>query len=275
MVFDIKVILPSGKSVRVKELKNKDYFTILKFCENRDLEGFNTLLDHIIFNTSELKALNLLDKFYLLLIIRMFFIDPNIYFKDKTGASISYDINHILQKIDSLESTYESEVIVDNFKLKLGLPTIIYFNSLNDLYISIIEEITFNNKSINFIELSEKEKEEVLAYLPNKIFTSISKFLDLISSNLQDLVLIDENKTLDIKKVEIDIISNGLISFIMEIFSSSLKDFYEMLYIFCNRLKFTGDVFYDLTPLDTRVIFNIYNKDMEDREKELKMQRGD
>ena len=49
MDFSIKIKLPSGKTIRIPELKNKDYFTILKFCENEDIEGLNEFFHSFLF----------------------------------------------------------------------------------------------------------------------------------------------------------------------------------------------------------------------------------
>ena len=62
MEFSIKTRLPSGRSVRVPELKNKDFFTALKFCENEDFEGLNSFFNAVIFKGIE--DLNIIDKFY-------------------------------------------------------------------------------------------------------------------------------------------------------------------------------------------------------------------
>ena len=76
MEFNIKTRLPSGKEVRIPELKNKDFFTILKFCENEDFEGLNNFFNEVIFKGIE--DLDIIDKFYVLLLVRMIYVDPEI-----------------------------------------------------------------------------------------------------------------------------------------------------------------------------------------------------
>jgi hypothetical protein len=38
MEFSIEIALPSGKTVRVRELKNSEYLSIIKYAQNKDFE---------------------------------------------------------------------------------------------------------------------------------------------------------------------------------------------------------------------------------------------
>lgn len=266
--FNVKIQLPSGKSIRLEELKNRDYLTILKYCENADIEGLNNLFNSLIFK-DDLKSLDIIDKFYTLLVVRMLFIDQDLIFSDKNGATIKFNISNILEKIDLFQNDYNKTIIVQDFAIELGLPNIIFFSSVNDIYTSTIRTIRFKDKLIDFAELTEKDKEEILSRLPNAIFPHINTYITQISKQLQDFILIERNETFNIEEVNTNIISNEFMSFILTIFSTGLKNFFELLYIFCNKISIPGDTFYDITPLDSRVLINIYNKDINDQNAEL------
>jgi len=269
--FKIKIQLPSGKRTRLEELKNRDYLTILKYCENADAEGLNEFFNILIFK-NELKFLDIIDKFYILLTIRMLFIDPDLIFSNK-GSSVNYGISTILEKIDCFQNDFEKTITAQDFTVDLGLPNIIYFRSIDDIYASIIRTITLKGKVLNFAELTEDEKEGVLASIPNLLFPYINKYITQISNQLQDFVIIEQNEAFNIEGINTSIISNEFMSFIMMIFSTGLKNFFELLYVFSNRLSIPGNTFFDLTPLDTRVLINIYNKDIDDQNKELQSKK--
>ena len=145
MEFTLKIKVPSGKIIRIKEIKNKDYFTILKFCENIDLEGLNNTLEHVLFEDNvKSQNLSILDKFYALLYARMVFIDPNLLFIDKNQVKINFNVQNILEKIDLFEDNLDKAVKVGDFTVELGLPNLLYFNNINDLYISVIKNIMFS-----------------------------------------------------------------------------------------------------------------------------------
>lgn len=274
MEFSIKLQLPSGETVKVKELKNKDYFTILKFCENRDLEGLDELFNNLFFK-GEMRSLSIIDKFYFLLAVRMLFIEPDIAFNDNMGASIKFSINNILEKIDLLEKDLDIQLYEAGFALTLGLPDKLYFKSLNDIYSSVIKTIKFKDNNIKFSELNDIEREDILSHLPNTLFTPINTYITQISNELQNFVIIERNDQFNIEEINTNIISNEFMGFIMSLFSTGLKNFLELIYIFSNRLGISTEAFYNLTPLDSKVLVNIYNKDIEEQNKELKNKRNE
>jgi hypothetical protein len=266
--FKVKVQLPSGKHIRLEELKNKDYLTILKYCENTDTEGLNDLFNNLIFK-GDLKSLDIIDKFYVLLIVRMIFIDPDLIFADENNNNIKFSISNILEKIDHFQNDYNKTINVQDFTIELGLPNLIYFNDVNDIYISTIKSIKLKDKLINFVELDNAEKELILSYLPNTLFTHINNYITQVSKQLQDFVIVEQNQQFNIAEINTNIISNGFMSFILNIFSTGLKSFLEMLYIFANKINIEGVTYYELSPLDSRVLINIYNKDISDQNKTL------
>lgn len=266
-MFKIKVQLPSGKSIRVSELKNKEYQVILKYCENSDIEGLNDFFDSLI--TGEYKTLDIIDKFYLLLTIRMIFIDPDLSFTDKHGHTVKFSISNILEKIDHFQNNYDSEVTIAGGTIELGLPNLIYFKDINDVYISTIKNIKLNKSILSFDSLSLEEKEEVLSHLPNSLFTHINKHISHISKQLQSFVLIEQNTEFNIEEINTDIISNEFMGFLLSVFSSGLKNFFDIMYAFTTKINIDGNTFLNLTPLDSRVLINIYNKDIEDQNKSL------
>jgi len=272
MDFSVKISLPSGKTIRVPELKNKDYFTILKFCENEDLEGLCLFLNVCFFD--KLPSLDIIDKFYILLLVRMMYIDPELVLENKNGENINISIQSVIDNIDSVEFDFNKVYRGDRYVLELGLPTSLYFDSLNDIFLNIIKRIEVADKAIDFSSLDQQEKEEVLNYIPNTIFNMLKRHIEIISSDLGNFVVIDKNDDFGISGINLDIISNGVITFLMSIFSTGLTSFFEMMYIFTNRLGFTSQDFLQLTPLDSRVLFNIYKKELADKEEELKKQRA-
>ena len=265
--FKIKISVPSGKYIRLAELKNRDYQTILKYCENSDLEGLNDFFDSLL--DVEYKSLDIIDKFYILLTLRIIFIEPDLSFTDDSDRVIKFNISNILEKIDHFQNDFERVINIQNFTVELGLPNLIYFRDINDIYISTIKSIKLNNNTLNFSTLSLEQKEEVLAYIPNIFFKHINTYISQISKQLQSFVLIERNTSFNINEINTDIISNEFMGFILSIFTTGLKSFFDMMYVFTTKLNIDGSTFLNLTPLDSRVLLNIHNKDIDDQNKAL------
>lgn len=264
--FNVKISLPSGKHINVQELVNRDFFTILKFCENNDIRGINQCFNELFDETY--LTLNIIDKFYTLLAYRMLFIDSEISFKFEE-TQININIADILHKIDQTSRDYSQIYIVDGISLSLDLPNVIYFTDIDTLFMSVIKTITFNNKCVKFNELTEESKTDILSLLPTSCFSVIKKYIDTISSQLQSFVIVEGNADFNISEIKLNIISNGFLNFICGIYSTGLKNFLELLYYSSSKLSLSSDTFFSLTPLDTRVLFNIYNKDIDAQNKEV------
>jgi hypothetical protein len=199
----------------------------------------------------------------------MIFIEPDLSFTDDSDRVIKFNISNILEKIDHFQNDFERVINIQNFTVELGLPNLIYFRDINDIYISTIKSIKLNNNTLNFSTLSLEQKEEVLAYIPNIFFKHINTYISQISKQLQSFVLIERNTSFNINEINTDIISNEFMGFILSIFTTGLKSFFDMMYVFTTKLNIDGSTFLNLTPLDSRVLLNIHNKDIDDQNKAL------
>lgn len=267
-MFTVKIKVPSGKTVRVPEIKNKNHLTLLKFCENTDLEGLGLFFEETIFsNIPKSKELTIIDRFYILVYLRMVFIEPNIIFKDQQDRNINFNLSNILHKIDQHENDFSKTVYCNEFVIELGLPNMIYYKDVDDIYTGCIKSIKINDKNLKFETITAEEKDVILKYLPSTVFDHITKYIKDVSQKVKDFVLIEKNDPLNIEEINIDIMSNGVINFIQALYAQNLKSYYELNYFFMCKLHMPYEAFGDLTPIETKVIINIYDKEQEERKK--------
>ena len=144
MEFSIEVALPSGKKIRVKELKNSEYLSIIKFTENRDFKGLNDFFEALYIRPD----LNIIDRIYLLLYIRMTSIEPDINIT-VDNKSISISVASMLDKIESSYVDLETTIEVNGIVVTLDLPCISYYETVDDLLIATIKHIQIGNESID------------------------------------------------------------------------------------------------------------------------------
>lgn len=267
--FSIKVKLPSGITVRVPELTNKVYLTIVKYCENADYEGLNDTLNEYI---KIPLTLDILDRFYLLIYYRMLFIGEHITLQGDTKV-LDYNLNTILEKIESIYRDFNNTFIVNDFTIVAGLPTVLYFSDIDSLYNNIIKTISYKDKHIDFSTASSTEQEFILSNLPSGIFTKLKQYIDNLSNILTDFILIDEIKDFDINQYKLDIISNGIITFLSSIYTTNLLNCYEVMYSCIANISQDADFYYNLSPIETKIIINIRNSEIEKRNEELKSQQ--
>ena len=128
MRFNVKIKLPSGKERRVQELSNKDYLTIIKFAENKDYEGLNLFFEDIVLDPD----LNIFDRLYILIYIRMLFVDDMLVISnDERQIDVS-----LVTLLNTLESNYKDLETVfeeNGIKVVLDLPSLSFFSKVDEL----------------------------------------------------------------------------------------------------------------------------------------------
>lgn len=275
--FNLKITLPSGRDVRLNEITNKVYFDILKFCENQDFEGFNAYLEDTIF--TDYRDIDIIDRFYVMLYYRMLFVSENIVFNSDSlqgkFKEVKYNIRTILEKIEEQYEDHSSVIKEDNFVVTLGLPTTLFFKTVDDVYDTIVKSITYNNKTISLSDASQQERDTILSHLPHSIFLEIRRYVDNLSRSLSNFVLIEANTEFDIKQHELNIISNGLMAFICSLFSGGLSSFYMTMFNFISKLHLDSSLFFNITPVEMRILFNIHAEEIEEQNRrEQEKNRG-
>ena len=264
MEFNVEIVLPSGKKVRVRELKNKEYLTIVKFCSNQDLVGLSKFLDSVFIDPD----LNIIERFYLLVYIRMLFVEPDITLNIE-NREIKIDIATMLNKIEAKYIDLERTVTEGGIELTLDLPKVSYFEHIDDLYTSTISTIKAGSEVIDFTSITDSEKQEIINNLPAAILNHTQTFIQTIQENLLDVALIEENKQLGIDALEVNIVSNGVMSFVSMLFNTNLEGFYNLIYSFQNTILPGSNLFFELSPIETQIILNAHQKRVAEENKKL------
>lgn len=268
--FSILVKLPSGRSIRVKELSNKLYLTLIKYSENRDLEGLNKFFIELLDIPYDL---DLIDRLYLLIYYRMVFISDNIIFTNKENKSLEFSVELILQKLEKYNKDYNCIIEDKNIKIKLGLPTVIYFNESDTIFNSVIRNIQINETLIDFSNLSTSERDNILTLLPSRLASRIHNYIDSLRKDIGEVILIDGKEEFDIQQYSVDILSNRTMLFVCSLYSHNLIDYFETLYGYVTKISADSEFYKNLSPVETRIILNIHNKEVERENKELKTQQ--
>jgi hypothetical protein len=268
MEFSIEVVLPSGKKIRVKELKNSEYLSIIKFTENRDFKGLNDFFEALYIRPD----LNIIDRIYLLLYIRMTFIEPDINIT-VDNKSISISVASMLDKIESSYIDLETTIEVNGIVVTLDLPCISYYETVDDLLIATIKHIQIGNESIDYNELDDEVREEVLSNLPAALFGRVTGFIQTIQDNILNCELIEENKSLGIDGVTISLMSGNMLEFISSMYRTDLQGFYNLIYSFQNTIMPGSNLFFNISPVESRIILKAHQKRMKEENDQLKKQQ--
>ena len=267
MTFNIEIVLPSSKTIRVKELSNKDYLTIVKYCQNKDIIGLGKFFDELYFADD----LDIIERFYTLIYIRMMFVNPDITLT-VNNRDIRIDIATILDRIEERYRDLSRTITDGDIEIKLELPHATYFESVDDIYKACITEVTVGDQCVNFTSLTSSDQEDVMDNLPATTFSQIAAFMSAVQDNFTNIILIEGNESIGIDELEIDVIGNGCLSFVSVLFNMDLSNFYTLIYTFQNTILPGSNYFFEMSPIETQAILNAHQKRIAEEQKQLQKQ---
>ncbi|MDH3929630.1 MAG: gp26 family baseplate hub assembly chaperone [Deltaproteobacteria bacterium] len=269
MEFNVEIVLPSGRKCRIEELTNREYLSIIKFAQNKDLVGISRFFDELFIEPD----MNIFDRFYLLIYVRMLFIEGSmsLNIEDK---QVEVQLAAVLDKLEANYVDLETRFKEGGIEVTLDLPCITYYENIDDLFIATIKQVSIGDDILVFNTLSKDEQIQIMDNLPASMFKHIKKFIQTIQDNLLDLAIIDENKSIGLEKISINIIGNGVMQFITNIFSTDLNSFYTLIYMFQNTILPGSNLFFELSPIESRIILNAHSKRVKDENDKLQKQNN-
>jgi hypothetical protein len=268
--FSIPITLPSGKIVRVPELPNKLYLSLIKYCENRDLEGVNNFFLQFLNIPADL---DILDRLYLLVTYRIIFISDSIIFTSNDGKNLTFNLDIILGKIEDFSKGYDEIIVEDGITIQVGLPTTLFYGDEHNRVGDVIKSIQIKDIIIDFKNLSKEERDNILKKIPLKVVIKVQDYIDRITKCTSNMILIDSNEEFNIHQYSVDLLSNSTMLFVCSLYSHNLIDYFETLYGYVTKISADPEFYNNLSPVETRIVLNIHNKEVEKENKELKNQQ--
>ena len=267
MEFNVEIVLPSGRKCRVKELHNREYLAIIKFVQNNDFVGVSRLFDELFIEPD----MNIFDRFYLLIYIRMLFVEGNIALNVE-DKQVDVQLSAILDKLEANYVDLETKFEDSGIEITLDLPCISYYEHVDELFISTIKSVKIADAIVEFNTLSKVEQEQVMDNLPASMFNHIEKFVRTTQETLLDVAIVDEDSSIGVERISIDIFNNGVMQFIANIFSTDLAAFYKLIYVFQNTIMPGSNLFFKLSPIETKIILNEHSSRMKEENDKLQKQ---
>jgi len=273
-MFTFPLRLPSGKSIRVPELTNGDILNLVKYCAFEDYEGFETFVNEKLFTGYE--DISIIDKFYVLLFLRTIYIgeDINIGVNSDITNEVSVSLNDVLSKFESITLPDDELVVVDNVTIGVGLPTKLFFSTVDELYFDLIQTIKVDGETTNVRKMSKEHRDEIYGMLPARFMSGVVKFYTKLSTALGDITMLASNERVSFDGVNISLLSNQPIAFLKQLYAQDVTSFIEFMYHFVNKVGGTFDDFLKLNINDSKLIFNLYVNEIKKQNDELKSNKS-
>jgi hypothetical protein len=252
----------NNKNIVYNELKVKHLKILLK-CLAGDSPDPSLLfnnLDNILseitnLTTDEIKSLNFLEYFILLLQIRSISMGGIIFAETNTDTPIKLQIN--IEKIVKILEEVDNNILkietVQDFIIRYKLPTINEIIKLNNNTIGSYDSLFlygffYRNNHINFKDLTNDEQKTILDNLPAKIsqtiFKNTKETINIFNSvNLLSYLPQTENINL-----QFNFNIQNLILLIELLFEMSLISLYENYLVLCKMSNLTPEFIEESTP---------------------------
>ena len=257
-MFNIELDLPSGKKIRIPELNNRDYLAIIKFCENKDYYGLDNIFNTLFFTPD----LNIIDRFFILIYVRMVFVGSELNLTSSKDINVKMKLGNILDNLIANYSDREKQISHSNINVCVGIPVGSYFNSIDQLYISAIKSVRLvmeqRTVEVDFNVLTDQEKEEVLSQLPSEIFVKLQTYITELTNSVIDITLIEQNDAIGLTEAKVSILGNSIMYFVCTIYSYDLMSFYETLYHYNHFVSNGSGDFFNLTFNEITLMLNMH-----------------
>ena len=271
-MFTFNIKLTDNKLIECREITNQIYLPFVKSIMNGDSVIISNFLDKIIeyavIDKSQIKKLNCIDKFLILLDLRSISINNDITFNNGVlfnNLSISIDEigTYILESIPLITKQY---IIDDSIKLEINIPTNLSYEFIN--ISNTIQSIQIGNDLIQMNSVSNKIRESILNFIPAKLFDQVLKFVDITTKSMEHIHIIKGNEKTGINRVEFNVFNNTLFEFIKAIYNEDLLNLYKMQYILMSKLNFDNETYLNLTPNESHIHLNFYNEELKKQQDE-------
>lgn len=252
----------SNKDIIYNELKVRHLKILLKCLTSNSPDPillFNNL-DNILteitnLSIDEIKSLNFLEYFILVLQIRSTSMGGIIFAETNTDPPIKLQINieKIIEQLKEINNTILKIETVQDFIIRYKLPTIDEIIKLNNSIIDnhdslFLQGFFYQNNNINFKSLTKEEQKTILDNLPAKIsqtlFKNTKEIIDTFSGiNLLSYLPQTENICL-----YFNFNIQNLILLIELLFEMSLLSLYENYLVLCKVSNLTPEFIEESTP---------------------------
>lgn len=276
--FKTKAYLPSLKKfILLNELTNKQYINILKYVQNDDTVNLNKYFNHLIEtmsdNTISISKMNRIDRFCLLLHIRIVGIGPELTLNlncKQTGKEYTgrIDLNDILQSLTDLPVRMEKRIqVTDGVTVKLSIPKQLHNENLGmlEMISQCIDYINVNGTILTHQETTNHYRIQVLENLPGSCMSAIHDFIQTAQKPFEDFVVLEDNnphvESLT-KSHRLSLFDNSIFEFLKLCYTDNLSNFYQLIYNL-SSINFSPEYIMNISPAESIIYIQFKKQEIE------------
>lgn len=257
------------KNYRFNPVTNKHHEIIIKYCMSKDDKGLviylQSMLQQLVTDDVQISDLPVLDQLFLLVRLRSLCIGTRLdVIIDKENKAkhrvslidIQKSINeHYIHPVTISDSTNTVDVTIHYTK-----------NWFSNELIDHIHEIVIDGKDTSFNMLSSEQKQQIIDHLDTSHIKKIQTQVNMLKQSINRMVFVK----MPGEEADVTITADQFTHILRIIYSDTLNNFVELMYVFVKILNFTLSDVMSLTPSDTQLYYQMFVKETNERDKAQK-----
>lgn len=280
MSWHIQVPVVSLKTaVRSLPITNKEQETIIKYSMSNNpsplLEYLDSMMQKLIApGQIDYNQLTMIDKLMILLRLRAASVSPvvKLSIKDDNDDKASNNITvQLVQLLESLEKNYIEPVeVIDpatEAKILVHYPKNLTYESDRDF----IQSLVVDNVHIPMSQLTDDQFNSILENFSPRFNRQLQKAKNSIMETINRIVFIPSIANPSGESISLDV--EELPRFLKLVFSETLGNYIELMYVFVKVIGMSLSDIKSLTPLDTQLYYKMFIKEQSEKEKAIATQK--
>jgi hypothetical protein len=261
-MYYISIYLPRiGKTAKLKEFTNKQYFNLAKFYYNKDNNGiadfFNTSIYELLINKEIYGELTCIEKFIIWLsLYNNCLYDTISLFSKSVNDTVNIRVSDIIQKINEIDFAEEYLIDIDNMQITLNAPSSMYIESADEILESIIYSIRMDEKIYYFQNFNDEEKTKFISSLPGGLFESFINYYSDLNKSIHNIL--PQNDIITFDPIELTAANGTMFAFLRSIFNIELKTHYNNILVFMKQFQGNYDSYFSMTFKDFLALYTMY-----------------
>ena len=272
-MFYISTYLPRiGKTAKIKEFTNRDYFSLSKFYHSKDTKGivdfFNNKLQDLIINQEIYCELTCVEKFIIWLDLYYNCLHENVsLFSKSINDHINIKITELINNVNNLYQVEEKDITSGGIVITLNTPFSLYVDNTDDIFSNVIYSIKSDDKVYYFQNFTQEEKNLFLSSLPVDLFDTIIDYYK--SLNKETFDILPQSERISFEPIELSATNGAMFAFLKSIFDTELRNHYSNALFFTKQLNGNLDSYYDMTYKDFIALYKIFESTTKSEKKDL------
>ena len=248
-------VLSEEKNYRFHPVTNSHHEAIIKYCMSKDDNGLIMYMQHMlqslcIDDSLIIKKIPVIDQLFLLIRLRSICIGPRVDVIVEGESNVKHKVS-LVEVQKSINEFYKQPIIVeskdDDIVIEIHYPCTWNSNTPRDY----MKSISISNNKITRDTITDDQIQQILDELPRDQSNLIYTAINTLNTSIQSMLV----TKLPEPDADITLSYDQFAHIIRLIYSDSLNNYIELMYVFVKIINMSLSDIKSLTPADTQLYY--------------------